>query len=117
MAVLMPAFVKERRRRARLGLQCLVRLRQPDHTIIEGRTLNLSSEGVFWVSAQPFALGERIRCSIWVLGRGSRSGETACLDCRLQVVRVEKLQAGFGLGCRIEDYVLVPGPSALTLPA
>jgi len=34
-----------------------------------------------------------------------------CLKCVIEVVRVENGDAGFGVGCRIEDYQLVMEPA------
>lgn len=114
----MECVTRERRKRERVDLQCPVQIfRAPEGRALEATTVNLSSDGVYWVSADVFSPGERIECSILITPPGFRAPKIPVyLHCRARVVRAEATEAGFGVGCRIEQFVLlpahVPGASA-----
>jgi hypothetical protein len=115
----MAAFPFDRRRRERLALQCRVSLNRNgrDHAP-QGKTLNLSSQGFYWISDVAFAPGEKLHCWIWMPATGFRFRDArVCLECEAQVVRMEETLIGFGMGCRIEKYVFSASgdetPSAL----
>ena len=106
----MDCAVLERRKRERVDLRCSVQVfAAPERRAFEASTLNLSSDGVYWLSSVAFSPGERIQCSIFITTPGFRAAKTPlCLHCRVRVVRVEEREAGFGLGCRIEEFALLP---------
>ena len=105
----------DRRRRKRVALHWPVRvLREPGVPLVETATENLSSEGLYCISKQPFRTGDRLLCEI-VLPREifGCSEPSLRLQCHLRVRRVEHLDRGFGVGCHIEDYTLATGSPPL----
>jgi len=106
----MERLVRERRKRERVDLQCPVQLFTiPEGPALEATTVNLSCDGVYWVSNMPFSLGERIQCSIHITPPGFRATKSRLLlHCRVRIVRVEESAAGFGIGCQIEESALFP---------
>jgi len=70
-------------------------------------TENLSSEGLYCITQEPFKLGEDMKCEIVLPGEIFGSSEPSIrMQCHITVRRVERLGRGFGLGCHIEDYSL-----------
>jgi hypothetical protein len=100
------AVSDERRKRMRVALHWPVRLlRQPGRPSVETTTENLSTEGLYCITSEPFQPGERLRCEIVIPGESFGFSESAIrLQCHVTVRRVENLSSGFGLGCQIEDY-------------
>lgn len=98
----------ERRVQERLGLRCpMLLFRNSDTEPVRAATVNISSKGIYWVSEIPFAPLERLRCMIFITPDGFRaSARQICLDCQVEVVRMEHIAAGFGTGARIRRYVL-----------
>ncbi|HWB96184.1 MAG TPA: PilZ domain-containing protein [Bryobacteraceae bacterium] len=110
--------VQERRKRERVGLRCpVLAFRGVEEVPLSGHTVNLSSEGIYWLADQPLHPGERLHCSIRMTPHGFRCGAVSlCLRCEVEIVRVDPAKHGFGVACRIEEYVLTteqqspPGP-------
>jgi PilZ domain len=103
------------RKRKRVAVHWPVRLwRQLVTTPVESTTENLSSEGLYCITKEPFRTGERLQCEIVIPGEGFGSSEPFLrLQCHVTVKRVEPVHRGFGLGCHIEDYsVTAPPPAA-----
>ena len=100
---------EERRKRKRVALHWPVRLfRHPASTSVESRTENLTSNGFYCYSREPFEIGECLECIIAIpSGSVGYSGSPISLQCRVRVTRVEDQSDGFGLGCYIEDYDLL----------
>jgi hypothetical protein len=68
-------------------------------------TANLSSEGIYWISQTPSTPGEEVECYVFISTGGFRpEASRVSLYCRVRVVRVEGIVAGFGVGGRIEQY-------------
>jgi hypothetical protein len=103
------ATPEERRKRQRIALHWPVRLfRDPAMPSVESTTENLTSNGFYCISKEPFHLGEHLECIIAIpAGSFGYSASPMCLQCRVRVTRVEDQQEGFGLGCYIEDYDLL----------
>jgi hypothetical protein len=101
--------LEERRKRKRIALHWPVRLfRDPANPSVESTTENLTSNGFYCISKEPFALGERLECIIAIPAGSFGYNESPIrLQCRVRVARVEGQEAGFGLGCYIEDYDLL----------
>jgi hypothetical protein len=99
----------DRRRRKRVALHWPVRLfSHPESQSIESTTENLTSNGFYCISNQPFQLGQRLDCVIVIpAGSFGYSDSPVSLKCRVRVLRVEDQERGFGLGCYIEDYDLL----------
>lgn len=109
------AALEERRKRKRVALHWPVRLSRPSGAgWVESTTENLTSNGFYCVSRQPFQPGEQLECVIAIPAGGFGYSDTPIrLQCRVRVMRVENQQDGFGLGCFIEDYgLLVNGKEA-----
>ena len=96
------------RKRKRVAVHWPVRLwRQRETAPIESTTENLSSEGLYCITKEPFRTGEHLQCEIVILGESFGSPEPFLrLQCHITVKRVEHVHQGFGLGCQIEDYSL-----------
>jgi PilZ domain-containing protein len=106
----------DRRKRKRVGVHWAVRLFRQEGQSVESTTDNLSSEGLYCITREPFKPGERLQCEIIVPGESFGSSESSIwLQCHVTVRRVENLRGGFGLGCHIEDYALAIGspPTAM----
>jgi|SRR5690348_3881123 PilZ domain-containing protein len=105
----MMGISEERRKRRRVALRWPVRLfRNTESQSVASTTENLTSNGFYCVSSQPFETGERLECIIAIPGGSFGYAESPItLQCRVHVTRVEDLQKGFGLGCYIEDYDLL----------
>ena len=103
------AATQERRKRPRIALHWPVRLfRQASGSPVESTTENLTSNGFYCVSKEPFRLGEQLACIIAIPDTSlSYSASAIRLQCRVKVMRVENQSDGFGLGCQIEDYELL----------
>jgi PilZ domain len=105
----------DRRKRKRVAVHWPVRLFPPAGTSsLESTTENLSSEGLYCITSEPFKTGERLQCEIVIPGERLGFSESYMrLQCHVTVKRVEHLRQGYGLGCYIEDYSLSTGtPSA-----
>jgi hypothetical protein len=100
---------EERRKRKRVALHWPLRLfRDPASASVESITENLTSNGFYCYSREPFEIGERLECIIAIpSGSFGYSGSPISLQCRVRVTRVEDQSDGFGLGCYIEDYDLL----------
>ena len=100
---------EERRKRKRIALHWPVRLfRDPAMPSVESTTENLTSNGFYCVSSEPFQLGERLECIIAIPAGSFGYAESPIrLQCRVRVTRIEDQGQGFGLGCYIEDYDLL----------
>jgi hypothetical protein len=74
------------------------------------RTRDISRDGFYCLLNHQVRLGDRIECDLVVPTHNPRCpGDVAYLRCRALIVRVERTGngAGFGLGCRIEDYYVI----------
>jgi hypothetical protein len=101
--------VDERRKRQRVALHWTVRLfPQYEGPPVESTTENLSSEGLYCITKQPFKPGESLQCEI-VIPATFILESSMVLECHVTIRRVENLRRGFGLGCHIEDYTLATG--------
>jgi hypothetical protein len=94
----------DRRQRPRLRLSLGVQLcRGEGHAAVRTETDNLSSEGFYCTSREPFSPGDRLECDLFIPGTGSGSPGLV-LNRSVKVVRVEirGLEPGFGIACRFE---------------
>jgi hypothetical protein len=95
----------------RLTLRCPAEMFSPSGGGSPAKTLNISSKGLYCVTTMQVAAGAHLHARIEMTPDGFRAGDTpVCLDCDLEVVRVQRISDGYGLGCRIVDYVLRPAP-------
>jgi hypothetical protein len=69
---------------------------------------NLSSRGFYCISPRPLLPGAETDCRISMPDPGARGGDRWIqLLCRVRVIRVQGAAAGYGLGCAIQDYLIV----------
>ena len=101
--------LEERRKRKRIALHWPVRLfRDPATPSVESTTENLTSNGFYCISKEPFELGEQLECIIAIPAGSFGYNESPIrLQCRVRVARIQGQEDGFGLGCHIEDYDLL----------
>ena len=75
---------------------------------MQTETLDISNNGFYCITTQPFAPGERLTCLIGVPVRSSATREPKerlYLHADVDVVRIVVNNGnGFGVGCRISDY-------------
>ena len=103
--------IAERRRNLRAPLHWTVYLafKGSGHPL-RSITRDINKDGFYCSLDQAVRPGERIECDIVVPTHGAGDpDDMACLRCRAQAVRVEKIGdgPGFGVACRIEDYRLI----------
>src|SRR5258706_13064376 len=90
----------DRRKRKRVALHWPVRLFRQEGQSVKSTTENLSSEGLYCITREPFKRGERLQCEIVIPGESPGSPEPFLrLQCHVTVRRVEHLHRSFGLGC------------------
>jgi PilZ domain len=106
----------ERRKRCRIGVRWRILLSRnlSGEGATETTTENLSSDGFYCRSTIPIGAGELLFCRIYLPTADSGCGASH-LECRVRVVRVEKIGAGdnYGLACLTEDYEVVGCSSLL----
>src|SRR5579863_3321387 len=103
---------QERRKRKRISLRWPIHLyRDENAPSIDSTTENLTSNGFYCVSKEPFRVGEQLECTIDIpSGAFGYADAPVRLQCRVKVVRIEDQTDRFGLGCYIEDYELLMSP-------
>jgi hypothetical protein len=110
IANLMIEKAHDRRRRPRLRLSCSLRLYRPGGVpTIATRTEDISCQGFYFTSEDPFEPRERLECELILQGEelGSHSEIDVVLRGRAEVVRiVPKGLRGFGVACRLENYTV-----------
>ena len=76
-----------------------------------GETTDISNDGFYCTTNEPFAPGERVRCLIALPAlKDTQSNRTGlCLDGTAEVVRItaDERAAGFGIGCFLSSYRVV----------
>jgi hypothetical protein len=98
----------ERRRKPRLKLCCEIQLRSPDgQSVIRTQTQDLSSEGFYCTSDEPFAPGQWLQCDLALSAITPGSDRGVVIHRLVKVVRVEikGLDPGFGIACQFERPV------------
>ena len=100
---------QERRKRTRLRLRLPVLFLRPESdSPLRTETLDISNNGFYCITPQPFAPGEQLTCLIGVPVRSAATLECKdrlYLQAEVDVVRiVVNNGSGFGVGCRISDY-------------
>ena len=88
----MPRRSQERRRAVRYHLVAPVRFK--DGSV--GKTLNMSTSGVFLETDHSYLLGEMIRLSVVI--------QESIVQCRGLVVRVEPQEGQLGIAVELEQY-------------
>jgi hypothetical protein len=100
---------QERRKRTRLRLKLpVIIIRSESDGPLQTETLNISNNGFYCITTQPFAPGDKLACLIVVPTRSSCHSEIndrLCLQAEVDVVRIMVNNGnGFGVGCRISNY-------------
>lgn len=94
---------QDRRGRDRLKLPYSVVLyRQGEAMPVQTTLQDISSEGFYCLSDQPFSPHEQLECDVAIPGENDR----LVLRCHAEVVRVvaDGLNPGYGVACRLRDY-------------
>lgn len=104
----------DRRKHERLDLRLPVILsRAGNGTIVRTETRNISRDGFFCLTEEPFAPGERLRCLLLLPALSGKSTvPSACLEGDVEVIRIvtDEESGKFGIGCALHDYQLIPVP-------
>lgn len=96
-----------------MALRLPLRLRKADEALtIECVTENLSATGFYCHAKEAFAPGDRLECVLFLWDMGSQ-GATIRWRCDAKVTRVEPAgeDSEAGIGCQIDNYVLLLGQS------
>jgi PilZ domain len=99
----------EHRKYERLPLRLPVRFINERGSATSCFTENISSEGFYCVSPDPFVPGDLLEVELFLPAHNPGRGEKRVrLTCQAQVVRIDStwLGPGFGIGCRIEACTL-----------
>jgi PilZ domain len=102
----------DRRGRQRLKLPYAVVLhRLGEVSGVKTTIEDISSDGFYCLSAQPFSPNEKLHCEIVIPNQDSASSTegSLLLRCRAEVVRVmaDGRTPGYGLACRLQHYTIV----------
>ena len=99
----------ERRKYKRLPLRLPVRFIGDRVSATSCITENISGQGFYCVSPDPFIPGDRLEVELLLPAHNAGHCEKRVrLKCQAQVVRIDPtwLGRGFGIGCRIETFAL-----------
>jgi len=98
----------DRRKHTRLALRLPLSLkRSGESRTVSSVTENLSVGGFYFVTEEPFAPGDRLDCTLLMLDAAYQQRLVRlCCDSQVQWVQAVGGGAGFGVGCRILDYVV-----------
>ena len=104
----------ERRTRTRLRLRLpILLLKDETETPLWTETADISNNGFYCNTAQPFAPGDELRCLIMLPTHApgtADNNERLYLDAKVDVVRIVMNEgSGFGIGCEIRQYQVVNG--------
>jgi hypothetical protein len=94
----------------RLALRWVARIRKPGcDAEIRAETRDVSSEGFYCVSPEPFLPGQTVDCAIAVPAP-SGPGCQHNLHCHCTVLRTERVEENlFGVAMRIDEYSVSSG--------
>jgi len=91
------ASSSDRRRRRRVAVHWPMHLFRQSGRPVESTTENLSSEGLYCITQEPFKQGERLQCMIVIPETVVGLESPILLECQVTIRRVENLRHGFGL--------------------
>lgn len=75
--------------------------------MILAQSRDVSSGGFYCLSGESLKPGEILNCVITLLPVPShKKSRPVMLNCKVEVMRVEQRQPGFGLACQIHDFSL-----------
>lgn len=97
---------RERRKHPRMPVHWTVYLYgKSDTHPVESVTVNLSSDGFFCCVPNPIQIGELLECTLIIPSHGSPDpNDLLSLRGIAQVVRLESVGSGYGIGCQIREY-------------
>jgi hypothetical protein len=81
--------------------------RESDTHPLETVTRDLSSEGFYCYVPEPVLPGELLDCALMIPSH-SKTEDLLCLKGQVQVVRLESIGHGYGIGCQLRNYSIVP---------
>ena len=103
----MKHFERRTRPRLRLRLPVLL-LRNESDAPVWTETADISNNGFYCNTPQPFAPGDEFRCIIVLPTHclaPSNNGERLYLEAKVEVVRIAMNESsGFGIGCEIRHF-------------
>jgi hypothetical protein len=104
-------FIAERRKRQRMALHWAVRLKRPlSNGEVRAQTKNLTTDGFYCLSPEPFEPGEVLECTI-DLPSSNELMPGRKLQGPVTVLRAGRVHGkAFGIACRLHDYSLVARP-------
>jgi hypothetical protein len=109
--ILMPS---DRRWWPRLSLRYGIRLYRPDNqeVAVTAQTDNLSGQGFYCVSEEPFSPGDHLQCELLIPAPHVPSANLT-LHRRVRVLRLEikGLEPGYWIACQFEDSLADPEPT------
>jgi hypothetical protein len=93
-----------------MALHWVVLLKRPSsEDRVRTEAQNLSAEGFYCLSPEPFKPGEVLECVI-DLPSSKASPCRRTLSGRVSVLRVRRVRRNlFGIACRLEDYLVADG--------
>ena len=98
----------ERRKDTRLELRIPILLFGAEcEKPVRSETLNISKNGFYCATREPFVPGDRLRCLLSISAPCGPMDSELYLDAEIEVMRVLVDTSGFGLGCRIGEYHIV----------
>jgi hypothetical protein len=86
--------------------------REPFEQPVQGKTLNINSEGFYCIVDQPFPPGVVLDCVLNVASEGMLDDPEDYnvgrmkLKCTVEVVRVEPVGSRFGVACHIKSFTV-----------
>jgi hypothetical protein len=86
---------------------------------VASETVNISTNGFYCTTKEPFALGARLRALLSIPPPNDSMEGELYLDANIEVMRVCAIDVAsvFGLGCRIAEYQVVDVQTALRWPS
>jgi hypothetical protein len=102
------AVTVERRKDARIELRLPILLFGAEcENLVRSETVNVSKNGFYCATKEPFAPGDRLRCLLSISAPSELEDSELYLDAEIEVMRVLVDSSGFGLGCRISHYHII----------
>ena len=99
----------ERRQYERLHLELPLHFtRMSGCKVVDCVSINISCQGVYFISPEPILSGERLQIDLQLPSLPGREELKAHLRCRAKVVRVDSSSNchGFGVACRIDQFMI-----------
>jgi hypothetical protein len=116
---ILPLSMIDRRNHERIRLRCPVSLwKSTEGTFVRTETENLNCRGFFCYSTEPYLPGDDLQATVEVPERfrNDRGTGSLVLRCQVEVVRIERLQAKYGVACQVKDYTVIAVAPLVEVP-